>query len=94
MPKNMKVLILQEEGWWVAQGLEYDIVMTGDTMEEALTEFVKALNARLRICKKEGVDPFDIPEAPSFLWNLFNKALFNIQCRQEMESPVELEIRI
>ena len=40
---NLNVMLFQEGKFWIAQGLEIDYVVQGDTPEEAKTNFEKGL---------------------------------------------------
>ena len=79
---TIRVLLGQEGSWWMAQCLEFDIVVQARTMRNAIDDLIHVLNARIRICAKEGVDPFDLSEAPKEYWDLYEKAL-EIKQREE-----------
>ena len=72
---TIRVLLGQEGSWWLAQCLEFDIVVQARTMQNAIDDLTHVLNARVRICEKEGVDPFKLSKAPKEYWDLYEKAL-------------------
>ena len=83
--KHLNVLILQEEGWWVAQCLEYDIVAQAKTKELAQSEFLNVFCGRIEIAQELGIDPFeDVPPPPSYYRRL---AFVAQQSQKEMRTP-------
>ena len=73
-PQNIRLLLMQEGNWWVAQCLEFDIAAQAKTMLDAISEFKLVWTGRIRACEIEGADPFDLPQAPEFYWKAFEKA--------------------
>ena len=63
--------------WWVAQGLELDLVAMGESPQEAQAAFIQTLEARVLLAKKLGLpSPFHgIKKAPEHLWRAFNKGI-------------------
>lgn len=73
-PNKISVLLLREADWWVAQCLECDIAAQAKTIKDALREIIAVINGRITVCEAEGIDPFDLPKAPDYYWNLFATA--------------------
>jgi len=71
MPQKLSVIILQEEGWFVAQCLEYDIAAQGRTVKDVLYEFQRTLVGHIILCHQDGTKLEDIPPAPPKFWQWF-----------------------
>lgn len=53
-------LLISEEGeWYIAQGLEYDIVAQAKTIEDVIYEWQRLILSRICIGKELGIDPFE-----------------------------------
>jgi len=70
-PKNLSVVVFKESELWVAQCLQYDIAAQADSWGDALRNLEMTINGRIAVCRKESVNPFDIPQAPKEYWELF-----------------------
>ena len=70
-PKKLRVLLLQESDWFVAQCLEYDIAAQGKTVKDALYEFTRTLVGHLILTIEDGAKLEDIPPAPAHYWRWF-----------------------
>ena len=78
---DLRVLLTQdEEGWWVAQGLDLDIAAQARKLSDLREEFEKALITNCAIHEAEGLDPFKaIGPAPDHLIALYeNNAVAEI----------------
>lgn len=64
MEKELHYIIFKEEGWWVAQCLEYDIADQARTIEDAHKAFKRDVNGIIAFSKKYKIAPFDIPKPP------------------------------
>ena len=65
MNKRLNFLIFKEDGWWIAQCLEYDIAAQARTIPDIQYEIQRILVGRIAMSEKLGIDPFkDIPPAP------------------------------
>jgi len=69
MTHNIKVLLFKETAGnvtkYIAQGIEKDLVGSGDTMKEALESFERTLEGQILLDDHFGKIPLeDIPEAP------------------------------
>jgi hypothetical protein len=77
MPKDqfpVSVVLYENEGAWIAQGLEYDIVAHGSSSDEASKNFNKKFGAELAISMEVG-DPSPlsgVPRAPQEFWDRYN----------------------
>ena len=70
----VSVVLYEADGFWIAQGLEYDIVAHGSTSDEASNNFNKKFGAELAISMEVG-DPSPlsgVPRAPQEFWDRYN----------------------
>ena len=89
VPRKIKILLLQEDNWWVAQWLDCDIAAQAKTMVDAVRELTSTVAGRIKACQKEGIDPFDLPKAPEIYWKLFEKA-HDITLREKLDEIPEV----
>jgi hypothetical protein len=70
--RTMTIIMFQEDKWWNAQCLEYDIASQGKTIEEAQYEFQRMFCGRFLVARELGIDdPLDsIPRAPDALYEM------------------------
>lgn len=80
----MRVLLLKEDGLWVAQCLEYDIAAQGPTVEAAKEAFVVAFAAQIVVALHHGEEPLaTFGRAPQHYWDRFSKA-------QRLAEPIRI----
>ena len=73
---SVTVLLLQEEGKWVAQCLEHDIAAQADTIKGVQQAFVKAFASQACVNIHHGKKPMeDVPPAPAVYRKSFKQAL-------------------
>lgn len=71
-PNKIRVILFQEGDLFIAQGLELDICVQGQTPEEANRRFGVALRAEMREAALAGISLFDaIEPAPAFFHSLY-----------------------
>jgi hypothetical protein len=73
-PERIRVVLLRNADWWVAQCLEVDIAVQAKTWADAIRNLEITINSRIAVCQHEGVNPFDLPRAPDSYWTLFNES--------------------
>lgn len=72
---KIRAVLFQEEGWWVAQCLEYDIAAQARTQDDLLYELERILVGRIQISAAKGRQPFEnLPKAPSRYWAMYEEA--------------------
>lgn len=59
MKEALRVLILKEDDWWVAQCLEYDIAAQARTLKDVQYEFQRVFLGRVVAAKESGIKPFE-----------------------------------
>jgi len=75
-PISLRVVVLREAGWWVAQCLEYDLAAQGKTLRDTLYEFQRMVFGHIAACHENNLQPFVwLPPAPQKYSDLFNAAL-------------------
>ena len=73
---QVTVLLLQEQGKWVAQCLEHDVAAQADTLSGVKQAFVKALASQACVNIHHGKKAMeDVPQAPDFYFELFRKGM-------------------
>lgn len=74
MRQTIRAVAFEEDGWWVAQCLEYDIAAQAKTLPALVREVWRVLYAYSIIGKKEGIDVWaHKSKAPAVFWKLFNQ---------------------
>ena len=72
--ERIRVLILPELGFFVAQCLEFDIAAQGSTIEEVMGNFSYAVLAHFDIAEERGEEPLEhVEPAPDFYVALYEK---------------------
>lgn len=78
---EIRAVLFQEVGWWVAQCLEHDIAAQARTKEALLQELERLLIGYILVGRKKGRLPFEgMPPAPRRYWEMYERA-----------NPVEME---
>jgi hypothetical protein len=90
-PNKIRVVLFRELDLWVAQCLEVDLVAQGKTLQEAVCELASVVNGRIALFSREGIDPFELPQAPDVYWELFKKSLPIKVNSEEPEDYPELD---
>jgi hypothetical protein len=75
--KTIRVLLLPEgqQGQWAAQCLEYDLASQGNSINDAILNFVQVINAQMRRDMERGIEPLSTkPEAPAWYWQALKEA--------------------
>jgi hypothetical protein len=72
---KIRAVLFQEEGWWVAQCLDYDIAAQARTQADLLYELERILIGYLVISSEKGLRPFErLPQAPRRYWVMYEQA--------------------
>ncbi len=92
--RKIRIVVFQDNGWWIAQCLEYDIAAQAKTFDDVQYEIQRMLIGRTIAAKKTGVGVFDnIPPAPKYYHELYKKEEVNkvplkpIQKRMQASVP-------
>lgn len=74
MPITVTAVVFQEDGFWIAQCLEYDIVSFAETLEALQRRLPEQLEAVVLMDKKEGLTPFSgFKRAPEKYWRMYEE---------------------
>lgn len=72
---EIRAVLFQEIGWWVAQCLEYDIAVQARTVEALLHELERVLVGYILLGQKKGRLPFQgMPSAPQRYREMYERA--------------------
>jgi hypothetical protein len=73
---EIRAVLFQEIGWWVAQCLEYDIAVQARTQEDLFQKLERALIGYLVLSlKKKGSHSLEwMPPAPRRYWEMYERA--------------------
>lgn len=72
---EVKVLLLQEGDYWVAQGLEHDIAAQGKTIAAAKMAFERTFVGQIVVDVRSDKQPLEgIERAPQHYWDKFEHA--------------------
>ena len=81
--QELHVVVFQEEEYWVAQCIEYDIGAQGKTLDDMIAHFALTVDAELRESAEREIMPFSsIDPAPPYfkkMWDGRSSTLEPIQ---------------
>jgi hypothetical protein len=68
----LNVLVTKNDGWWIAQGVEYDIVAQARSLDDLEYEFERMVIVHIATCEQFGLEPFEsLPPAPDEVGHAF-----------------------
>jgi hypothetical protein len=71
----VSVVLYQEDGVWIAQGLQYDITARGSDPVEASERFNQKIGAEFIMSMEIGEKPLSgVPKAPQEFWDMYEAA--------------------
>ncbi|MEO3387889.1 hypothetical protein [Mesorhizobium sp. CAU 1741] len=73
MARTLNIIVFKDEGFYIASGVELDIVAQGSTPEEAMNRLELVLNAEMQEAQSVGRDVFDLGPAPDSIQSLFRE---------------------
>ena len=75
MTEIIRVVVYEEDGLWVGQCLEYDVMATAATVRQLRDEVVRALRSTKAIEEAQGRHGFEsVPKAPQHFFDMFERA--------------------
>ena len=86
---EVQVVLYQEDGRWIAQGLQFDVTASGSSPPEAAKRFAAKVGAEVVISLDKG-EPgplSSVPQAPKKFWAMYNRAQMTLV-------PSEVPIRV
>lgn len=97
MPKteevpSLQVLLVETDDRWIAQGIQHDISVEADTLEDLLYEFERAMIGHYFMSRARGVTPFaNMPPAPKECVELWQSGYASIHHTPEFRLVTEPE---
>jgi predicted RNase H-like HicB family nuclease len=77
---EIRAIALQEDGWWVAQCLEYDIATQARTLADLERDLQQMIETHILLGRERGRPPFEsIGKAPDRFWKMWDKAEFRLE---------------
>ena len=90
---TISAIAFQDEGTWIAQGIEYDIAVSAETLSKVRKAFEKVVIANVCVNRKLGRSGLDgIPPAPQHFHDLFNNADMDIHQIKNKSTDIPVEI--
>ena len=84
---SVSVLLMKEDDFWVAQGLEFDVAAQGKTIQDAKNSFERTFIGQILVDVLNGEEPLSqVPRAPERYWAEFNGGE-RLRDRQVMPIP-------
>lgn len=81
---TVRVVVFEEEGWKVAQCLEYDIAVQAKTYQDLYYQIEKALVGQMVAAMEDHRAPFEnLPEAPAAYHEMWERAAFEMRLRDQ-----------
>lgn len=75
MECEFNILITVTDGWWTAQGVEYDFVAQAKTLDDLEYEFQRMVMVHIATCHELAIEPFsNMPPAPEEVRTMFRMA--------------------
>lgn len=73
--EKLNLLLMNHQGTWVLQCLQYDIAAQGETIDAAKRAFARAFLGQVIVNIEHGKEAMaDVPRAPTEYWDRFRKA--------------------
>jgi hypothetical protein len=99
---NIRAVLFEEDEWWSAQCLDYDVAAQAKTLLELHDELVRVLIVQVAASAQLGREPFEgINPAPQRFWELYERGWrfeskpvpFRLEKGPELP-PIRPELRI
>ena len=72
---TINAVVFRQDGLWVAQCLEYNLVSCAEELEELPGELMRQIQGQVRVDLRDGKEPFaDFRKAPAKYWEMFERA--------------------
>lgn len=87
---ELSVLLIEEEdGWWSAQCLEYDVAAQAKSLSELRYEFERVFITHLALSKMDNKQPFEgVGRAPEEYWKIFESAELEVSVEKRDDQPI------
>jgi len=86
---KINVVLYQEDKWWIAQGLEFDISAQASSLPELHNLFAMKVATEIAISQDLKIQPLaGIAPAPDLFWQMFKEATMEVSAGA---TPVRIE---
>ena len=86
---KINVVLYQEDNWWIAQGLEFDISAQASSLHELHSLFAMKVVTEIVISQDLKIQPLEgIAPAPELFWQMFKEATMAVSADPP---PVRIE---
>ncbi len=70
---NIRAVVFQDRGLWIAQCLEHDLCTSARTYKELVTKLASQVRLQIHMDRKRGKEPLeDLPKAPNKFWKMYS----------------------
>jgi len=92
---DIRVVVFQSRGRWIAQCLDYDLCTSSANRGRLPRQILSQLRAQIALDLKHGREPFKgLPSAPQRYWEMYRQAPRNEVLRLEDESLIGRIVRV
>lgn len=86
---DISAVLYQEGGFWIAQGLEYDVTAQASSLPDLHEKFAMKIATEISISLDLGREPLEgVAPAPKFFWQMFSDAKITVSAEAP---PVRVE---
>ncbi len=86
---KISAILYQEDSWWIAQGLEFDITAQAPSLPELHDRFAMKVLAEVVISLDLNEQPLEgVPPAPDLFWQMFKDSKMAVSADP---SPARIE---
>lgn len=91
---TINAVVFREDGFWIAQCLEYDFVSCAEELEDLPSELMEQIQVQMTLDLEAGHQPFaDFGKAPDKYWEMFKRASGDPRL-PESQSLAQVETRL
>lgn len=84
---NLRVLVFQDQGFYIAQCLEYDIAAQAKSFPDLKKAFACTVLGQIKIQLELGQEPFfGIPKAPKCFWKEYEEKAEGLRSKQTIQA--------
>jgi hypothetical protein len=88
---RIRAIIFEEDDWWCAQCLEYDIAAQARSLSDLQSELVRVLETHMIASVELGQAPFEgLPPAPKKFWQMYKTAAVSEDGTKQLIRPEDL----
>ncbi|HEX3555938.1 MAG TPA: hypothetical protein VIA62_22200 [Thermoanaerobaculia bacterium] len=81
-PLTIRAVVFEDQGWWVAQCLEYDLCTATRNRDDLPRQFLSQVQLQIIADLSRSREPFqDLPQAPQKFWDLYSSVGMPIEMK-------------